>query len=525
LLCAVLVLAGAAPAQARLLDNLLKPQRHPGVNTPPRYENPVLSGDYPDPSVIHTSDGWWAVVTSAGWRPPFSILHSADLVNWHVAGKVLRRRPRWARTDFWAPEIVRQGNRFLVYYAARNRRGRFCVGVASSRRVQGFYRDEGPLVCPALGAIDPLPVRDEAGRPNLLWKEDGNARGRPTPIMGAPLSPDGRELAGTPRELLRNDRSWEGGVVEAPTLTRHDGRFYLLYSAGACCGPNCTYVTGVARSPTLYGRWEKYAGPVLASNAAFRCPGHGSVVDGPAGTQFFIYHAYSVSEPLLVGRQLLLDKLDWTQAGWPIVNGGAGPSGTALSPLQRRQRVRRPPVKDEFTDRWLGPGWQWPTDRPRLRLSRRNGGRLIIGLARAKDELLPGAAGRQPSAADYTAATTIGRRTPGARPGLAVYAARRVQLGIELRGSRVVLWRSTRRGEHALASAPAPRAGQTVLRLKVEDGRWFTFQVGMPGGWRTVGPSGYQPPFWLATPRVVLRVQGNRRDRAAFERFSLVASG
>jgi hypothetical protein len=38
-------------------------------------------------------------------------------------------------------------------------------------------------------------------------------------------------------------------------------------------------------------------------------------------------------------------------------------------------------------------------------------------------------------------------------------------------------------------------------------------------------PAGYQPPFWLDPPRVVLRVGGARRDRAAFERFRLAASG
>ena len=519
---AFLLLALAAPARGQLLEKLLVPPTHQVAAQ--RYENPVLTGDYPDPSVIRTSDGWWAVVTSGGWSPPYSILHSPDLVNWQVAGRVLRRRPRWARGDFWAPEIERQGGRFLVYYAARNRRGHFCVGVATSRRAVGFYHDRGPVVCSRVGAIDPLPVRDESGRSNLVWKEDGNSRGLPTQIMGAPLRPDGLRLGGPRRELFRNDQPWEGRVVEAPTMTRHDGRFYMLYSAGACCGPGCDYVTGVARSDTLYGRWEKHPGPILASNGNFRCPGHGSVVDGPSGVQYFVYHAYTASEPLLIGRQLLLDKLEWTRSGWPALNGGRGPSKIGISPLHEPQRLRRPPIDDEFTGRWLSPGWQWPTDRPSLRRDRSHGGRMVIGSVRQGGRLLPGIAGRQPSAANFAAETVIGRRTRRARPGLGVYAASDRALGTELRGRRVVVWRSRGRGERVLATARTPRGGRPLLRLRSVKGRFFTFQVAGRGGWRTLGPAGYDPPFSLATPRVVLRVDGGRRARAAFERFRLVAS-
>ncbi len=517
LVCALVVLAGAAPARAGLLEQLLKPERPSSDST---YENPVLTGDYPDPSVIPAAGGGWvAAVTSDGWMPPFSVLYSPDLVSWRVVGSVLRRPPAWVREHFWAPEIVRRGGGYLVYYAALHRRGRFCIGVARARREIGPYRDEGPVVCPPLGAIDPLAVLDEAGRPNLVWKENGNASGQPTPIVAAPLTPDGLALAAPWRELFRNDAAWEGRIVEAPTMTRHAGRLYMLYSAGACCGPGCTYTTGVARSKSLYGRWEKHDGPILSGNSGFRCPGHGSVVDGPWGRQYFVYHAYSTRDPVLVGRQLLVDRLDWDRSGWPTVNDGQGPSVSAVSPLYRPQRARRPPVVDEFDGRWIDPAWQWPAPRARLRVDRRRGGRLFVRAGRSA-----GMAGRQPSAANYAAEAVIGRRSRGARPGLAVYAARGREIGIELRGRRVVVWRSQGRRERTLASMPAPGVPRPTLRLEVVDGRYFTFKVLVAGAWRTLAPVGYRPPFWLAIPRVLVRVGGPRRSIAAFERFRLAAS-
>src|SRR3954468_7510051 len=279
----------------------------------PRYSNPVLPGDYPDPSVLRDGSDYWAVTTSGGWRPPFTLLASRDLVNWVVAGAVLRKSPAWAEGDFWAQEIVKRGSGYLVYYSARSPRGR-CVGVASARRPTQFSRDRGPVVCSRLGAIDPLPVYDEAGRPYLVWKEDGNSRGQPTPIMAAPLTPGGLRLAGPRRELFRNDQPWEDRVVEGPELIRHDGKLYMFYSAGFCCGATCNYMTGVARSSTLLGPWQKHDGPILKGDRRFRCPGHGTPVEGPDNAQYLLYHAYS-TDPLSPGRQVLLDRLVWGPDG------------------------------------------------------------------------------------------------------------------------------------------------------------------------------------------------------------------
>lgn len=273
----ILATVGLAPAQLPLFQPNPAPPGEAG-----RYANPVLAGDYPDPSIVRDGAGYWAVTTSGGWRPPFTVLHSTDLVNWTVAGSVLRHRPRWAAGQFWAPEIVRHGNRFLVYYAARRRGGGFCVAVASAPTPAAFFHDHGPVVCPRLGAIDPLPVRDEAGLPFLVWKLDGNFHRRPTPIMAQALTADGLRVMGRPHELFRNDQPWEGRVVEGPALARHEGRLYLFYSARSCCGERCDYVTGVARSSALLGRWEKHPGPVLAGNERFRCPGHPSVEIGRA---------------------------------------------------------------------------------------------------------------------------------------------------------------------------------------------------------------------------------------------------
>ena len=143
---------------------------------------------------------------------------------------------------------------------------------ASAGRIAGPYRDHGPIMCSRTGEIDPLPVTDEQGARVAVWKRDGNSRGRPTPILAAPLAPGGMSLAAPPRELFRAGATWERGNVEAPALLRHGGFVYLFYSAGHCCGRNCTYATGVARAQTLMGAWEKRRRPILRGGGRSAVP-------------------------------------------------------------------------------------------------------------------------------------------------------------------------------------------------------------------------------------------------------------
>src|SRR3954470_1056586 len=87
------------------------------------YRNPVVAGDYPDPSVIRVGDEFWAATTTGGWAPHFALLRSRDLVNWEKVGYVFQSKPAWAKEDFWAPELINDGGRFLVYYTARRYEG------------------------------------------------------------------------------------------------------------------------------------------------------------------------------------------------------------------------------------------------------------------------------------------------------------------------------------------------------------------------------------------------------------------
>ena len=60
------------------------------------FANPVLPGDYPDPSVIRVGNEYWATATTSEWAPLFPILKSTDLVTWEHVGNAFEKRPEWS---------------------------------------------------------------------------------------------------------------------------------------------------------------------------------------------------------------------------------------------------------------------------------------------------------------------------------------------------------------------------------------------------------------------------------------------
>jgi beta-xylosidase len=162
---------------------------------PARYDNPVIPGDHPDPSVIRVGEDYWATTTSGTWEPEFSIFHSRDLLHWTIAGSVFKKRPAWAERDFWAPEMSTHRGRFFIYYTARKKRGPLCVAVATASAAAGPYVDHGHLVCQKVGSIDAMAVTDAQGARYLVWKEDGNSRDQPTPLWAQRLSADGKAVS------------------------------------------------------------------------------------------------------------------------------------------------------------------------------------------------------------------------------------------------------------------------------------------------------------------------------------------
>jgi beta-xylosidase len=101
-------------------------------------------------------------------------------------------------------------------------------------------------------------------------------------------------VAGPRRILVGVSLPWEGrdgyATVENPFVLEHEGLYYLLYSANDW--RTADYAMGYAVGPSPTGPFVKAGGaPLLARAPGVGGPGGGSVVIGPSGGLWLVYHA------------------------------------------------------------------------------------------------------------------------------------------------------------------------------------------------------------------------------------------
>ncbi len=321
----------------------------PLARTTPTYVNPVLDADFPDPTVIKAPDGsYYGYATQTqrdGKWVNIQLARSADLVHWDYLGDALLAKPRWAAAtqDFWAPDVIRDGARYIMYYSAKpdtsDERHGLCLGVATANSPLGPFVDIGhPLQCGSgFVNIDPMALDDPATGRHLLYWGSGFE-----PIKVQELGPDRMSFApgSAPKDLVWPSPNKSGFpvLVEGTWVTRHGGYFYLFYSGDNCCGPKANYAVMVARSRSATGPFEtleqatgKPHSIVLEKWGVWIAPGHNSVVTDGAGQDWIVYHAVDTRHPrvkpgdeLNTRRVMLIDRIRWV-GGWPVIDG---PSAT-----------------------------------------------------------------------------------------------------------------------------------------------------------------------------------------------------
>ena len=129
-----------------------------------------------------------------------------------------------------------------------------------------------------------------------------------------------------------------GTAFEGAMIHKRGKYYYLFCSVGSCCeGVKSTYSTVVGRSKRLLGPYLNKEGKkmldnhyttIISGNNRWKGPGHNSeIITDDNGDDWLLYHAYNADAPH-EGRMMLLDKIIWSDDGWPTVNDGT-PSTTA----------------------------------------------------------------------------------------------------------------------------------------------------------------------------------------------------
>ncbi len=296
-----------------------------GANT---FTNPVIDRDFPDPDTLKVGNTYYAYATNANGMN-VQVTHSTDMVHWDWPKEAMPALPRWASLQSgltWAPEVwpTAAGATYVMYFVSRDSASdKQCVGLATSSTPDGPFTAQGdkPFICQVDqgGTIDAASFVDTDGSRYVLFKNDGNCCGLPTHLYIQKVSADGLTLEGQPTALIQNDQWWEGRVVEAPTLWKHNNKYYLFYSANNYAGAD--YCIGYAVADNILGPYTKpLPGPFVATQSdkgAVVGPGGQDVMVDEKGRTWLMYHSW---DPTVSYRFVSIDPLDW-DGDKPVLRG------------------------------------------------------------------------------------------------------------------------------------------------------------------------------------------------------------
>ena len=295
------------------------------------YTNPVITfSSAADPTVIRTEDGFYlyATQTDKYWVP---IYFSKDLVNWEFKRTAFRNatKPQIPGGGaFWAPEIRHINGKYVLYFSW----AKWGDGDASYTAV----------------ATSDSPLGDFVNSKELLTKEDFGSNcidqfyyeednkkymfvGSFNGIYVTELTDDGLSVKRNENGTPTLKKQVCGKAFEGTNIYKKNGYYYLFASINNCCdGERSRYKVVVGRSQDLLGPYLDKSGKDMINNAwelvlegdgqKFYGPGHNSIiVQDDAGTDWMIYHSYVKENGEVGGRLGMLDRVLWTEDGWPYI--------------------------------------------------------------------------------------------------------------------------------------------------------------------------------------------------------------
>lgn len=312
-----------------LLASVFQTQETPRISD----EVVLMSGDYADPSILKDGEDYYLTHSPFHYQPGFLIWHSKDLFNWEP---ICRAGDDWTGSA-WAPDLQKVGDTYYIYFPAEETNW-----VITAKDIRGPWTKPVDL---KIGGIDPgLIVTPEGKR--YLFTNMGQV---------TPLTDDGLARAGQTVQVYDGweyPREWqtECMCLESPKLTYHNGYYYMTSAEGGTAGPATSHMAVCARSKSIYGPWENSPyNPIIHTYSAdeqWWSKGHGTIVEGPDGQWWIVYHSYNKTAYSL-GRYTLMEPIEWTRGGWY----------RTVKDLVCQNPVVLPDLSDTFSSSTLG--WQW----------------------------------------------------------------------------------------------------------------------------------------------------------------------
>jgi xylan 1,4-beta-xylosidase len=311
--------------------------------------NPIVAGDHPDPTVLKDGDDYYMTFSSFYSYPGVIIWHSRDLVNWTPIGPAVTQ----PLGTIWAMDLVKHYGRFYIYIPA-SAAGRQSIFVIYTDDIRGPWSD--PIDLKVVGCIDPGHAVGEDGKRYLFFNG----------VRRIALTDDGLATTGALQQVYDPWRYPDDWVVEmlapeGPKLFRRGEWIYLLTAVGGTSGPPTSHMVTVARSRSINGPWQDCPhNPIVHTKSAdepWWSRGHATVVLGSSDKWWMIYHGYENGFRTL-GRQTLLEPIEWTPDGWFHARGGTL-SKPIVKPIAVPGGASGYALSDDFSTNKFGVQWSF----------------------------------------------------------------------------------------------------------------------------------------------------------------------
>lgn len=195
-----------------------------------KYNNPIISGSYPDPSICFANGSYYLVASSFDLCPGLPVFVSEDLLNWKQTGHVFQIESEigvkkyTSPTEFYAPTI-RYANK-MFYVVTTNVATNETLLFKSQNPYEGW---ESAQIIEGWFGIDPSLFFDEDGTCYIQGTNDSKNSEEVLGIYQAELDIDSAEVL-TKRILLTSGAGYKS--PEAPHIYKKDDYYYLSLAEG-----------------------------------------------------------------------------------------------------------------------------------------------------------------------------------------------------------------------------------------------------------------------------------------------------
>lgn len=276
-----------------------------------RVETNVSFGD---PFILLHEGTYYAYGTSAD--DGIGVLISQDLLTWEaVPGNrlALHKNDSWGDRWFWAPEVYHVDGRFYMYYSADEH---ICVATSDSPLGPFKQAVKKPML-EGEKCIDNSLFIDDDGKPYLFFDRFNDGLN----IWVAELEDDLMTIRmETMKKCINVSQEWEEvwpRVNEGPFVLKHDGRYYMTYSANSYESP--FYGIGYATADQVTGPWTKYDGnPILQKPGELVGVGHSAMFTDKEGQLRIVFHSH-YSETAIHPRYMNISTVNFVEKEGEVV--------------------------------------------------------------------------------------------------------------------------------------------------------------------------------------------------------------